>query len=128
MFWHQFLVVAIGGAIGACCRYSITVILLYRANELPWATIIVNLLGSFIAGFLLIAFSERIVPSAEMRLFVFTGFLGAFTTFSAFSAENLLYWQHHQWLKLTANIGINNIGALAGVLAGAYIASFLIKG
>ena len=74
------------------------------------------------------AFTDRVAPTALMRLFIFTGFLGAFTTFSAFSAENLIYYQHHQWIKLMVNVFVSNVGAFAAVLAGAYMALFLIRG
>ena len=52
MYWHHFLVVAVGGAIGACCRYAVTVIMLAKGHEFPWSTVIVNVFGSLVAGFL----------------------------------------------------------------------------
>jgi len=128
MSWQHLLVVAFGGALGACSRYLISAAFALSTNELPWYTIIVNVAGSFAAGLLLMVFTARLAPTALLRLFIFTGFLGAFTTFSAFSAENLFYFQHHQWLKLIANILINNMGAFVGVVAGAYCAQFLIRG
>jgi CrcB protein len=56
------------------------------------------------------------------RLFFFTGFLGAYTTFSSFAAETLLMFKDGQWLKLCSNIMLNNIGSLAMVLVGALLA------
>jgi CrcB protein len=60
------------------------------------------------------------------RLFFFTGFLGAYTTFSSFAAESLAMFKSGQWLKLCTNMLLNNVGSLAMVLIGALLARFLL--
>lgn len=111
--------VASGGALGALTRYA-TMILTqsFWGMRFPYGTLLVNCIGSFIAGFFLAFLAERWSGSEYFRLFMFTGFLGAFTTFSSFAAENLSFYEHGQWLKLSVNILLNNAGSLIAVFAG----------
>lgn len=80
----EYLAVAIGGAAGSVLRYFLQS--LFRLSAFPVGTLAVNLLGSFLIG-LCAAFAER--GSPWIRPWLMTGFLGGFTTFSAFSLENL---------------------------------------
>jgi CrcB protein len=128
VWYHHFLIVAVGGALGACCRYAFTITQILQKHSIFWSTIIVNVFGSLLAGFFLTLFSDQWMPTAAVRLFLFTGFLGALTTFSTYSAENLIYYQHQQWLKLAANVCVSNIGTFVGVLLGAYVASVVMRG
>lgn len=83
-----YLYIALGGAVGATSRYCLS---LWIANKIPGVfplgTLIVNLLGCFLLG-VLYALGDRTI-SPQLRLFLTTGFLGAFTTFSTFSVETL---------------------------------------
>ncbi len=121
-----YVFVALGGSIGAIARY-LTV--LYAQNiwglYFPYGTLIVNTSGSFLAGFILTFFVGRYNAGEYWRLFFFTGFLGAYTTFSSLAAENLLMFRESQWLKLCSNIILNNIGSLAMVLVGALLAKYI---
>jgi fluoride exporter len=84
---RNFLLVALGGAIGSVSRYSI--LLLLGIRPFPLATLLINILGSFVIG-LVIAMSLKSEPFANnWRPFLATGLCGGFTTFSAFSLENL---------------------------------------
>ena len=115
-----YFFVALGGSIGAIARY-LTVLFAQNTWGLrfPYGTLLVNTFGSFIAGFLLTFLVGRYNAGEYWRLFFFTGFLGAYTTFSSFAAETLLMFKDGQWLKLCSNIMLNNIGSLAMVLVGA---------
>lgn len=87
-----FLPVAAGGAIGACLRYGVGLLLPVQAaaGRFPWATCLVNLLGCALAGAFL-AWWMRAPESREFwRLLLMVGVLGGFTTFSAFGVET---WQ-----------------------------------
>lgn len=89
---RNFLLVAAGGGIGTMLRYA--VYLLFRINNFPLATLLINIAGSFIIG-LIMAFSLKSTDSLPdaSRLFLVTGLCGGFTTFSAFSYENLQLMQ-----------------------------------
>jgi fluoride exporter len=87
----NLLWVAGGGALGAVARYGV-VRLADRwlgPHDFPWATLVVNAAGSFLLGFLLEGFLETRWGTPGLRLGLTTGFLGAFTTYSAFNAETL---------------------------------------
>jgi len=83
---QQIGLVALGGAIGAALRYSIGTWVSY--DTFPLATIIVNLLGSFLLGIITLSLTHNMI-SADLALFLGTGILGAFTTMSAFSIETV---------------------------------------
>lgn len=82
------LLVAAGGALGALARYLVTAgATAWLGSGFPWGTLIVNVAGSFLLGVLVGLLSAAWTPPGDMRLFLATGFLGAFTTFSAFSLD-----------------------------------------
>ncbi len=88
---HPLIWVALGGAIGSMVRYSVSAFVVKQVNPVhfPWGTFSVNILGCMLAGvFLLVAESVQSI-SQEARLFIVTGLLGGFTTFSAFGIETL---------------------------------------
>jgi len=84
----RFLVVAAGGALGAVARYSVAlaVALVWRRN-FPLGTFIINITGCFILGLFATLAAERLDIAPLWRLFVATGFVGAYTTFSTFEYE-----------------------------------------
>ena len=85
---YQILLVALGGAIGASLRHlSGLAALRLLGTDFPWGTAFVNVVGSFLMGLFIEALARRYGVSNEMRLFVATGFLGGFTTFSSFSLD-----------------------------------------
>lgn len=90
----MWLSVAAGGAIGAVLRYgvNITAVALWGLN-FPIATMIVNITGSFLLGLIAGLFAHYGQPSPELRSFVVTGLLGAFTTFSTFSLDNITLFE-----------------------------------
>ncbi len=101
------LVIAIagGGALGALLRYWVstgTYQLLGRG--FPWGTLLVNVLGSLLMGFLFVLFLERSLVSPEVRSALLVGLLGAFTTFSTFSIETLSLLEQANYLKAALNV------------------------
>ncbi len=99
MHWFS---VAIGGALGAMARYAVsTWIFNISSHKFPYATLSVNVLGSFVMGILFVFIIERADLPAEMRGLLMIGFLGAFTTFSTFSLDAIGLWQNgHLFLAL----------------------------
>jgi CrcB protein len=91
----HWLAVAVGGALGAMARYAVSIwVFNYSSDKFPYATLLVNVLGSFIMGILFVIIVERAALPAEMRSLLMVGFLGAFTTFSTFSLDALSLWQN----------------------------------
>lgn len=110
----QWLAVAAGGALGALGRYAVVAhIVPVTANRFPWGTLIVNVLGCFLVGVIYVATVEKGLLSPEWRLLLMTGFLGAFTTFSAFALEALHLWQYGQPLSAVIYIVLSVFACLA---------------
>ena len=87
---NSIAMIAAGGALGAVARHytNIGVMALARA-PFPWGTFVVNVLGCFIMGALIAFFAGKADPGQNWKLFLTTGFLGAYTTFSAFSLDTM---------------------------------------
>jgi CrcB protein len=91
----NWLAVAIGGALGSVARYALSSwIFDITSHKFPYATLIVNVAGSFVMGILFVVIVERAALPPEMRSLLMIGFIGAFTTFSAFSLDALGLWQN----------------------------------
>ena len=117
-----FIFVALGGAVGACGRYAISLILV--KSQFPILTLITNLLGALLIGFIVgIAESRNI--SKNTMLFLKTGVCGGFTTFSTFSLEayNILSTRNYGLCGLYVALSV--VGSIAGVWCGKKLASLL---
>lgn len=91
---HWFAV-AVGGALGSIARYALsTWIFDISSHKFPYATLAVNVLGSFFMGVLFVIIIEKAALPTEMRSLLMIGFIGAFTTFSTFSLDALGLWQN----------------------------------
>ena len=85
---RQLLLVTFGGAIGSAARHLVNIFVgRILGTAFPWSTLTVNVVGSFMMGFLVEMILRRFGGSPEMRAFLATGVLGGFTTFSAFSLD-----------------------------------------
>ena len=93
------LLVALGGAVGSVLRYETGALVLRQVGvaQFPWGTFTVNVLGCAIAGMLAGLGERHGFLTAEMRLLLFTGFLGGFTTFSAFGVETIALVERGAW-------------------------------
>ncbi len=110
------LFIGSGGFLGAISRYLVaTYTQKLFGGFFPVGTLCVNVLGSFIIGFASLYFAETIQP--EYKAFVITGFLGALTTFSTFSLENVTMIQDGEFTKALINIALNVTLTLAATLA-----------
>jgi len=98
--------IGIAGAFGAMARFALTNFLMHTLGRgFPFGTLVVNVLGSVLMGFLAIWLSSRWQMPLEYRIAILTGFLGAFTTFSAFSIDALALIERNQWLLALLYIG-----------------------
>ncbi|MEE9358777.1 fluoride efflux transporter CrcB [Candidatus Vondammii sp. HM_W22] len=104
----QVLTIAAGGAAGALMRFWVSNgIYAVVGREFPYGTLVVNLLGSLVMGFLYVFFLERMSVSPELRGALLIGFLGAFTTFSTFSIETINLIEQADYLKAGLNMMIS---------------------
>lgn len=92
MAW-QWIMVALGGAIGACGRYGVTLAMAGKTQPFPWATLTVNVVGSAVMAIMYVLLVEKPMLPLWLKPLVMTGMLGAFTTFSTFSMEAVLLLQ-----------------------------------
>jgi CrcB protein len=115
----KFLFVFVGGGVGSVARYALMkAIGRVMGAAFPWHTLGVNLLGAFLIGAVTAFMALRISVVEPARLLLITGFLGGFTTFSAFSLENALMWQRGDYLSLATYIAASVGGTLFAVLCG----------
>jgi fluoride exporter len=113
------LLVALGGAVGAVLRYKVGAFVLHQAGttQFPYGTFTVNVLGCLIAG-LLAGLGEHVeFLTADVRLLVFTGFLGGFTTFSAFGVETIALLERGEWAVGAAYVVLSVLCGLAALWA-----------
>jgi CrcB protein len=120
---QQLLLVGAGGAIGSVLRFWLGGVVAQQAGrDFPWGTLSVNVLGSLAIGVLYVLFTERMTQAADLRLFLMTGLLGGFTTFSAFSLETLSLLHDGAVLRAALNIVVSVssclLAAWVGVLLG----------
>lgn len=98
--------IGLGGFLGAISRFVISSeIAKYFGNYLPYGTLSVNLIGSFIIGILALYFEQNIAP--EYRALFITGFLGSLTTFSTFSLETTLMIEQSHYMKAALHMFLN---------------------
>ena len=122
---EKLLYVSFGGAIGAVLRHSMISISHRLINSaIPIGTIAVNVVGSLAIGFLW-GYFEKISAPANLRMFVFIGVLGGFTTFSSFSIETLNLFRGGEYRLALINILASNLLAISAVFIGFYLADLL---
>ena len=117
----SWVMVAIGGAVGAVARYGVShAMSRWIGNPVPYATAIVNVAGCAAAGLLLGAIASGRLPlTLDQRALVFSGVLGGFTTFSGVGLDTLALVQEGRGLAAAANVALQIAAGLA-VLAAAY--------
>jgi CrcB protein len=114
-----YLWIAAGSALGGMARHFFTDLgVRWFGAAFPWGTLFVNVLGSFVIGLFLALTVKEWDVSANMKLFVMTGFCGGYTTFSAFSLQTLNLVQAGEWLRAAAYILGSVVLCLAAVWAG----------
>ncbi len=116
----HLLLVAAGGAIGASCRHLFGMVAMRLfGTGFPYGTLGVNILGSFMMGALIAWLAFRAEGAGQdLRLFVATGVLGGFTTFSAFSLETVLLWERGEAGLAALYIALSVMLSVAGLAGG----------
>ncbi|MBL7162876.1 MAG: fluoride efflux transporter CrcB [Anaerolineales bacterium] len=116
----KLLFVGMGGFVGAALRYVTSgfVSRITTQTQFPYGTFVVNMVGCLLIGFLAGLADSRDLFTATSRAFVFTGILGAFTTFSTFSYETMGLYQNGQTAPALTNLGLQILLGLAAVWGG----------
>ncbi|MEY8251724.1 MAG: fluoride efflux transporter CrcB, partial [Colwellia sp.] len=113
---------------GASLRFYISQLVLnWLGKGFPFATLMVNIIGSFTMGLLYQLIEHEILNISVHRTLIGIGFLGAFTTFSTFSLDSLLLLQQGDVLKATINVLLNVSLCIAAAALGMYIVTALAK-
>lgn len=122
MIWN-YVAIAIFGIFGCCARYAQTqLVQAIYGSEFPYATLTINVLGSFLMGFLFIETLERLTISPVLRTGILTGFIGGYTTFSTFAMESLLLAEQGEGLKAFLYVFLSVTFGLLAAFGGAFIA------
>ena len=117
----SYFLVFLGAGIGGALRHGVNVgCARLWGTAFPWGTLTVNVVGSFLMGIIVawLAFKAGEGWSQPLRLFLTTGILGGFTTFSAFSLDAVLIWERGQIGPAVAYVGGSVVLSIAGLLAG----------
>ncbi|TPW29334.1 fluoride efflux transporter CrcB [Pararhizobium mangrovi] len=115
----QYLLVALGGAIGASLRHFVGVTATrFGGPGFPWGTMTVNILGSFVMGVIVELVARRLGQSINMRLFLMTGLLGGFTTFSSFSLDTAFLWERGQGTLAAVYVVASVVAGIAALFGG----------
>jgi CrcB protein len=112
--------IGIGGFIGAILRYIVSgwVQQASKSTDFPYGTLVVNVLGSLVIGFMFYLLENRGVLTPEVRALTLIGILGAFTTFSTFSVETLNLMLRGEVMQALVNVGASLVLGLLAVWAG----------
>lgn len=114
----SFLAIAVGAMVGAWLRWGLALWLNSRADQLPWGTLAANLGGGYLVGLALGLVAAHPEWPEWIRLALITGFLGALTTFSTFSAETVGMLETGRIGAALGYVGISLLGSLALTAAG----------
>lgn len=121
-----YIAIAIGGTLGCWARFAQTnLVQSVYGRDFPYATISINVMGSFIMGFLFIETLERLTLSPALRTGILTGVLGGYTTFSTFEMETVLLAEGGEFVKAALYVFLSVGLGFIGAFGGAYIARSL---
>ena len=119
--------IALGGALGSLGRYTISVFMQKDSGAFfPWATLITNLLGSFLIGVVFVLATQKLAFSETWHLFLKVGLLGALTTFSTFSLETVQLLGQGNYFYGFSNLVLNIFCTLIATLLGIYLTRSLL--
>lgn len=120
---HKLVLLVVAGGMGTLARYGTAgFVQKIYGTSFPWGTLAVNLAGCFLAGLLWVLFENRWPVSGETRTIVLVGFMGAFTTFSAFILETGELMRSAEWIRAFANLAAQNVFGFLALFVGMALA------
>ncbi|HEY1268437.1 MAG TPA: fluoride efflux transporter CrcB [Candidatus Binatia bacterium] len=122
----QIAAVGVGGFLGSILRYLLSgwVHKTLASDWFPYGTLAVNVIGCLLIGFLAGVEEKHSLFTADVRLFIFIGIVGGFTTFSAFAYETVLLARNAQMLTAFANVFLELTAGLFAVSVGHWLSRF----
>ncbi|MBS9778940.1 MAG: CrcB family protein [Campylobacteraceae bacterium] len=128
MSWHSILAIGTGGFLGAVSRaYLNGVFSKVMPHFLPFGTLGVNLIGSFLLGCLFAIFTYTSFFSTPLKSFLSTGFMGALTTYSTFAYESFLLFEGGAIIYGCLNIILNALGTIICAGGGYKLVEYILK-
>jgi len=128
MSWQSILIIGSGGFVGAVLRVYINGLISHKVPHLlPFGTLGVNLIGSFIMGCLFAYFMYTTIFSVHMKSFLTTGLLGALTTYSTFAMETFWLLEGGSIVLALTNMALNVFGTILMAGSGFYLISNIFK-
>jgi len=121
----QIIGIGLAGAIGTLARFGVNQLSQQLFGQHPWGTVFVNLFGCLVFGFLAAFFMAEKLP-AYYRVILLTGFLGGFTTFSAYAFEIADFFEKDRYFAAMGHFCLQNIGGVLAVFAGLVFGRFLV--
>jgi CrcB protein len=124
--WQKIVYLAIAGALGTLSRYGLSG-LVHRlvSTTFPLGTAVVNILGCLLFGLLWAVIELRLNIPVQLRIVIFLGFFGAFTTFSSFAFETAQLIDDSQWFWAAANVLLQNSLGLLAMMAGLIVGKWI---
>lgn len=117
---QSYILVFVGGGIGAALRHLVNLVTSrWLGTSFPFNTLFANVSGSLVMGLLTAYFALRTGSPQSLKLFLTTGILGGYTTFSTFSLDSVLLWERSQYLAAAGYVLVSVAASLVGVLFGA---------
>ena len=120
----KIFLIALFGAIGTLARYGLQGVVQHRmGGGFPYGTLLINLSGCLLLGFIGQITLNRMLISADMRMAIAVGFFGGYTTFSSFGWETAKMLEEGAWMRATAYVGASVIAGLLLSVAGIRLAN-----
>ena len=122
---HVVLAICLGACAGALARWQLGLWLNHPQALMPWGTLAANLIGGYLVG-LVLAWAHHVHLDPFWRVLIVTGFLGALTTFSSFSAEVVEMMLADRWGQALVTVALHLLGSLALTFVGIKSAAIFI--
>lgn len=121
----KWVLIAMGGGAGAVLRYAVQGFVQPKGSVFPMGTLIVNISGCLVIGFLMALFTGPYLIREEYRLGIITGVLGGYTTFSSFGWETMQLLEQRQWGMALLYVGVSVMVGLLATFAGIRISQWM---
>ena len=122
----KLLLIGFAGAGGALARYALSgLVQNWSGGTFPWGTFVVNIAGCFAFGLIWAVTEKRLAVAAESRVYILTGFMGAFTTFSTFAFETGALLRDAEYMLAAGNLAAHNVLGLTALFIGLALGSLI---